>query len=64
MFGLKNAKINLFEDLSAVFIESKFGLLKTCLSDMKEHKTLEMLLGADFYAFLKYCIFEIFENHQ
>ena len=36
-------------DLRAVFIESKFGLLETCLSDMKIHKTLEMLLRADIF---------------
>ena len=52
IFGMKNAKINFFEekmDLSVVFIESKFGLLQTCLSDMKKHETLEMLLRADFF---------------
>ena len=55
-FLFKNAKINFFEekkDLSAVFIELKCGLLQTCLTDMKKHKTLEMLLRAYFYAFLK-----------
>ena len=56
-FLVENVKINFFEeklDLSADFIESKFGLLQTCLSDMKKHKTLEMLLRADFL-----CIFKI-----
>ena len=50
-FWFKNAKINFFEekrDLSAVFIKLKFGWLQTCLTDMEKHKTLEMLLRADF----------------
>ena len=61
--GFKNAKINFFEDkedLSAVFIELKCGWLQIYLTDMKKHKTLEKLLRADFYAFLKYCIFRYF----
>ena len=29
------------------------GWLQTCLIDIKKHKTLEMLLRADFYAFFK-----------
>ena len=51
IFWFKNAKINFFEekwDLSAVFIKLKFGCLQTCLTDMEKHKTLEMLLRADF----------------
>ena len=67
VFWLKNAKINLFEekrDLSAVFIELKCGLLQTCLTDMKKHNTLEMLLRAYFYAFFKILHFSSFKNHQ
>ena len=32
----------------------------TCLTDMEKHKTLEILLKADFQAFLEYCIFRDF----
>ena len=66
IFGLKNAKINFFEekkDLSAVFIESKFGLLQICLSDMKKHETLEKLLRAGFFMhFQNIALFEIVEK--
>ena len=56
-FVFKNAKINFFDeqrDLSAVFIELKCWWLQTCLTDMKKkHKTLEMLLRADFLRIFK-----------
>ena len=47
-------------DLSAVFIELKCGWLQACLTDMKNHKTLEMLLRADFLSIFKILHFSRF----
>ena len=55
VLGFKNAKINFFEEknkLSAVFIDLKYGLLQTCLTDMKKQNIRGSINNLMSYLFL------------
>ena len=39
--------------MRGVLTELKYGLLQTCLTDIKNHEALEMLLRADFLRIFK-----------